>query len=265
MMVPARRRAPATEDLTQHALKIVRRARKARVELRLLGSTGIIAICTEGKEFIRRNTDGPHDIDLAGLSHQRRQTSDWLHGQDMTTPLGGLVSPYMDREVFTARCGTRLTRVEVFFDILPFVHRIKFVEDFAVSKPYLCLETLLMSKLQMRRPAHSDIAHLAALLIQYGTKSRNGEDLDLRRPIAAAERDYRCWRDYLDSLDVLTDSIGQLEFTQDELVLMRVGEMSVRSAISRVRHGVRWWRGKILAGLKREPPEPEIPEFVGSE
>jgi len=256
-------KVPATVDLIQEALRLARSARSADLELRLLGSTAVAARCEAARDLLRRHHATPKDIDLAGLGHQRRRVRDFLYGQGLRPPDNGLMTPYMDRDLFLTRRSAQLIRVEVFFDELRFVHRIAFGDDFARSFPTLPIETLIMSKLQMRLRALSDWLHLAALLIQCATELRNGKEFNATRITKLTACDYRCWRDFRSALEHLSagEILKDLGLTPVESLSMNEGIGHVASAVGAARHGARWWLGRVKAFFRMEPPEPEIAEY----
>jgi hypothetical protein len=204
----------------------------------------------------------PRDIDLAALSHQRQRVEDVLMALGMRESKRDLAVPYMDRIQLMTTVTGREVGVEVFFDELAFVHRVPFVADFEMSFPTLRLETLILSKLQMRRFAFVDLVHLSAFLIQGFVESRGGTSLDLGQIAAPAERDFRCARDFGLTLSALAASVGELDCTEDERRHLLDGISAVRGALDGVRHGGLWWFGRVKARLGIEPPEPELPSAM---
>jgi hypothetical protein len=250
-------------DLTQEALRLVRSGRTAGLEIRMLGSTAVAAKCLASRDLLHRHNAIPKDIDLAGLAHQRRRIRDFLYGQGLTTPGGGLITPYMDRDVFGAHRGNQILLVEVFFDELRFIHRIPFRSDFARTFPTLPLDTLIMSKLQMRQKSFTDWLHLAALLVQCNADKDDKRSFDPSRITRQAETDYRCWRDFKDSLEELLspERVDSFGLTTDEAASLAAGAECVKGAIAATRHGPRWVLGLVKASLKIEPREPEVGEY----
>lgn len=250
-------------DLTEEALQLTRAGRDADLQLRMLGSTAVAAKCRAAGDLLQRHNALPKDIDLAALSHQRRRVRDFLHGHGLRPPMNGVITPYMDRDIFIAKRGDGDMRVEVFFDELRFVHRIIFVDDFVRSFPTLPLDTLVMSKLQMRRRSLSDWLHLAALLIQGATEDSMSHRFDPTRITKQAESDYRCWRDFITSLEKLSspEMLAELRLTETEGVAMAKGVSLVSAALNNAKHGPRWFVGRIKASLRLEPPEPEVAEY----
>lgn len=257
------RASSQTVDLTTQALRYVTTAPTRGLELRMLGSTAVALRCTGANALLKRHSLEPKDIDLAALGHQRHGVRQFFFGQGLGSPGGGVITPYMDRDVFAAKRRDGQLRVEVFYDELAFVHRIDFSSDFGRAFPTLPIETLLMSKLQMRRRALSDWIHLAALLIQVVADEADGQPLDANRIASQAQRDYRCWRDFQSALLSLSapEMVDQLRLTEEETTALRHGAQRAQDAIALARHGPGWILGFVKASIGLEPHEPEVSDY----
>jgi hypothetical protein len=251
-------------DLSKWGAEIVESAKKAGIALRLFGGCGVTLRCQLARDFISRTIGEPRDVDIVGLSHQRKWTARWLNSRDIAWRDGDPMWPYMDREILSTVIEGRRVRVEVFYDRLAFVHIIDVRDDFGMSTPTLTVESLVMSKLQMRRPALRDLGHLAALLIELGDGSEPDGITSCSRIRERAGRDFRTWRDFISTVDLLDQNRGALALTSEEDGLLSMGVGSLMGALMGTRHGPAWWWGRLKATCRIEPPEPELPVSNGA-
>lgn len=239
-------------SLSTRAVELVRAARAASIELRLFGSTAVVARCSRSAGFLRRNMRNPRDIDIVARSSQYRAIEQFMITKGLKRRA---LMPYLERGTYTWRIRREDISVEVSYDDLAFVHRLSCSEDFSLSFPTLSLETLVMSKLQMRAMNPSDLAQLAGLLIEWSREERTEEAFGTI--VTRASKDFRCWRDFLKSLELVLLQRPMFQFEDDEEGHLTEGVAVLRETLDRVQQGIPWWIGRCKAALRCEPQEPQ--------
>ena len=255
---------PTTVEHLEIALAFGRRGRASEIELRLHGSTAVWARCPKAKALLARHLTSPRDIDLAALGRVRTTSRVFLRTYGLSMPSGGIVTPYADRDFYVWDQSGKKLRVEVFFDRLKFVHTIDLGNDFPSAFPTLRLDTLIMTKLQMRRPTFRDSVQLVGLLIQVGAEAdKTARDFDDTLINWRASRDFRCWRDFNLTLTRLSDpeTTAALALTSEEKAAFEKGRGIISRSLLKRGAGVGWFVSRGLAKLGVEPPEPEEPAF----
>lgn len=244
------------DSLTTEALRLVQEAKVHNIPLLIIGSIGVLLRCPLSQNLIIRNCHAPRDIDLVSLSDWRQRVRTFLSGRGYGFAQGGGLSPYMDRDIFFSAEAAQQIKLEVFFDRLNFVHSINFCLDFGKSYPTAMLSTILMSKLQIRKPSTSDLVHVLALLVQWDSE---GKSNDLSAVSQRASLDYRCWRDFRKTLDHSNEAIesGVIRVENDEKVRIDRARSKLESILSAVPRTIGWWLGRAKAAVGVEPAEPE--------
>jgi len=244
--------------LIAEALRLLDRGHESGVPLRLFGSVGVFVRCTNSRNFLLRNKIHPRDIDFASIGKFRESVRKFLVSQGYRVPSGGVLSPYMDREIFI-RSDTAPVKVEVFFDELRFVHPIKLQTDFENDSQTLTLDTLLMSKLQIRTLSEADIVQLIALLLQRESELTARSRVDDSAIAARSSLDYRCWRDFRCALSTVRVREGQktVLLTESEKERLDRIVLYLDSSLLSAPRRVSWWLGRAKAILGIEPSEPE--------
>jgi len=156
------------DTMTALALNIMQRARAENVVLKALGGVAVSLLCTEVYELYPNLRRAPADIDLAGVSEDS--------GRIETIAAGFGFKPCAEFNFVNSGERMKFLRDEVRLDI--FLDRFRMCHTWSLrdrlsegSDWTLPLGDILLTKLQVVRPADTDLQDLAALLVVVETSA----------------------------------------------------------------------------------------------
>lgn len=194
-------RVPTSRDPLAEALRVIRLADDAGLEVRLMGGLAFHACCPEWTARIDREG---RDIDLATRSRDRKAVSDLL------VRLG-----YLPDKRYNALYGHKqlyffdpewARPVDVLVDQLEMCHRFEFGNRLAICDPTLPPAELLLSKLQVVKINRKDILDALALLSELPLAGDDvgGAAISVSRITELTSNDWGWWR-------TVTMNLGRLE------------------------------------------------------
>jgi len=255
--------APTDRDPLAEALRVIRIADRAGLEVRLMGGLAFHALCPEWTARIDR--DG-RDIDLATRSRDRTAVSDLLVGLGYQ-PDRRYNALYGHKQLYFVDAAWARP-VDVLVDKLEMCHRFDFADRLAVCIPTLPPAELLLSKLQVVKINRKDILDALALLseVPLARDDQAGTAISLSRITSLTSGDWGWWRTVTMTLDRLDTHLardltpGDLDFGREARFdpTAQIGEL--RAAIAAAPKSSRW---KVRARVGDRVTWYQEPEEVG--
>ena len=255
--------APTNRDPLAEALRVIRLADDAGLEVRLMGGLAFHALCPDWTARIDR--DG-RDIDLATRSRDRKGVTELL------VRLG-----YLPDKRYNALYGHKqlyfvdpewARPVDVLVDQLEMCHRFQFGARLAICDPTLPPAELLLSKLQVVKINRKDILDALALLSELPLAGDDvgGAAISLTRITGLTANDWGWWRTVTMNLDRLTAFLatdvrpGDLDFGRESRFEPAAQVAELRAAIDAAPKSARW---KLRSRVGDRVAWYERPEEVG--
>jgi hypothetical protein len=243
--------------LLETALKMVSLAQDERVLLRILGG---VAFQYHEHQQSRPSVPNrnPGDIDVAAYSRDQRlinillQRENWRSDKEFNFLHGARRLLY--------RRGT--VRLDVIFDQLEMCHTIDLRGRLEKSSPTLPLADLLLSKLQIAKPARKDIQDLISLLSGHALcqQDDDGEQVSIGRVVQVCSRDWGLTHTVMLNLELLAANAGSRGMQcASEGVAQRIN--GIRAAIVASPKSLTW---RIRAKIGERYPWYQIPEDEGN-
>jgi hypothetical protein len=132
-------------------------------------------------------------------------------------------------------------RVDVYFDILEFCHRIELRGRLEIEEITIPLSDLVLQKLQIVRLTAKDVVDLQMLFLEHEVAAPGQNTIDGGRIASLCSRDWGLWRTLtinLDRLRSITQKTPFLTAAERHTITERVGLIGAR--ISSVRKTARW-------------------------
>jgi hypothetical protein len=254
---------PTDRDPLAEALRVIRHADEAGLEVRLMGGLAFHAQCPEWTARIDREG---RDIDLAIRSKDRRGLTDLL------VRLG-----YLPDKRYNALYGHKqlyfvdpewARPVDVLVDQLEMCHRFEFGNRLAICDPTLPPADLLLSKLQVVKINRKDILDGLALLSELPLAGDDvgGAAISLSRITGLTSNDWGWWRTVTMNLDRLAAFVAadlrpdELDFGRETRFDPGAQVADLRSAIDAAPKSTRW---KLRSRVGDRVAWYEEPEEVG--
>ena len=259
------RDAPAAtnRDPLAEALRVIRTADDAGLEVRLMGGLAFHALCPDWTARIDR--DG-RDIDLATRSRDRKAVSELLVrlGYEADKRYNAL---YGHKQLYFVDPAWARP-VDVLVDQLEMCHRFTFGDRLAICDPTLPPAELLLSKLQVVKINRKDILDALALLseVPLAGDDVGGAAISLSRITGLTSADWGWWRTVTMNLDRLGAFLsadlapGDLDFGRETRFDPAAQVAELRAAIDAAPKSGRW---KLRARVGDRMPWYEEPEEVG--
>jgi hypothetical protein len=249
------------DDPLAEALRVIRLADDAGLQVRLMGGLSFHARCPDWTAQIGR--DG-RDIDLVTRTKDRKPFMALMERQ-------GYVA---DRQ-YNALYGhkqlyfvdpARARPVDILIDRLEMCHRIELADRLAVDMPTVPLAEMLLSKLQVVKVNRKDILDALALLSEYPLGPTDAGTINVGRIGDLTARDWGWWRTVTGNLDKLRIFVaadvhpGDLNFGRPARFDVLSQIAALRSSIEGVPKSARW---KLRARVGERVRWFEEPEEVG--
>jgi hypothetical protein len=248
-------------DPLAEALRIIRLADDAGLQVRLMGGLSFHARCPDWTAQIGR--DG-RDIDLVTRTKDRKPFMTLMDKQG-----------YLADRQYNALYGhkqlyfvdpARARPVDVLIDRLEMCHRIELADRLAVDPPTVPLAEMLLSKLQVVKINRKDILDALALLSEYPLGPTDAGTINVRRIGNLTSLDWGWWRTVTDNLDTFRTFVstdvrpGDLDFGRPARFDVLAQIASLRCTIDEAAKSTRW---KLRARLGDRVLWYEEPEEVG--
>jgi hypothetical protein len=235
--------APTGRDPLAEALRVIRLADDAGLEVRLMGGLAFHAMCPEWTARIDR--DG-RDMDLATRSRDRKTLTNLL------VWLG-----YVPDKRYNALYGHKqlyfvdpewARPVDVLIDQLEMCHTFQFANRLAISDPTLPPAELLLSKLQVVKINRKDILDALALVseVPLAGDDVGGRAISLARITELTSNDWGWWRTVTLNLDRLAAFLAtdlkpdELDFGRETRFDPAAQVADLRAAVDRASKSTRW-------------------------
>ena len=229
------------DAVAKEALEIQRLASEAGVQLRLLGSLGIVWACPDHRALMSAlGRRPPQDVDLIGYSRQEKATAALL--EDRGYVLHPSVSHSREwgvsRLIYThpGHGG----KVDVFLDQLVMAHTIDFRGRLERETVTVSVADLLLSKLQIHRITSNDFIDLTVLLAAHDVTSGPG-NATLERITSVLSADWGFEYGARTNLALLAKEVAGFEPLDEalrELVMRRIAMLD--EAIESAPKSARW-------------------------
>lgn len=264
---PATGSAPAGSqtngDPLAEALRLVSRAGREGIQLRLMGGLAFHALCPDWTAPVERHR---RDIDLATRSKDRKAVSDLLlqEGYDPDRQYNAL---YGHKQLYFVDPSWRRP-VDVLVDRLEMCHRFEFADRLGVRSETLPPAELLLSKLQIVKINRKDILDALALLSEFplAADDAGGTAISTGRITELTSGDWGWWRTVTGNLDRLAAFIahdlpsGDLDFGRQLRFDLAAQVDQLGRTIDAGPKSTRW---KLRARIGERAPWYELPEEVG--
>jgi hypothetical protein len=252
---------PTLEDPLAEALRVIRLADAAGLQVRLMGGLSFHARCPDWTARIGR--DG-RDIDLVTRSKDRRPLMALMEAQS-----------YVADRQYNALYGhkqlyfvdpARGRPVDILIDRMEMCHRIELAERLAVDPPTVPLAEMLLSKLQVVKINRKDILDALALLSEYPLGPVDAGTINVALISDLTSHDWGWWRTMIGNLDrfqtFLGDDVqpGDLDFGRPARFDALAQIAALRATIEDVPKSTRW---KVRAKVGERVHWYEEPEEVG--
>ena len=255
--------AQTSRDPLAEALRVIRLADDAGLEIRLMGGLAFHAVCPQWTARIDREG---RDIDLATRSRHRKGVSDLL-----------LRLGYLPDKRYNALYGHKqlyffdpewARPVDVLVDKLEMCHRFDFGDRLAICDPTLPPAELLLSKLQVVKINRKDVLDALAVLSELPLAGDDvgGAAISLSRITALTSNDWGWWRTVTMNLGRLNEFLatdlkpGDLDFGRETRFEPTAQVAELRAAIDDAPKSARW---KLRSRVGDRVAWYELPEEVG--
>jgi hypothetical protein len=252
-----------SRDPLAEALRVIRIADDAGLEVRLMGGLAFHALCPSWTARVDREG---RDIDLATRSRDRKAVSDLLVG------LG-----YEADRRYNALYGHKQLYfvdpewnrpVDVLVDQLEMCHRFEFADRLAICDPTLPPAELLLSKLQVVKINRKDILDSLALLSELPLAGDDvgGAAISVARITGFTSTDWGWWRTVTMNLERLAAFLAS-EMKPDDLDFGRESRFDPAAQVAELRAAIdaapKSGRWKLRARVGDRIAWYEEPEEVG--
>lgn len=240
----------AWSEIERETTLLIAAADNLGLTVRVVGSTGVRMHCPAATAAMDDSQRKPKDIDLIGLSRQRKQLRRMLEDR-------GYV---FDRDVLVAMEGARFCcahaatgiDLDVFFDRLEFCHTIDLSDRMRNLSTTIPVEDLLLQKLQVHELTDSDNLDAAILLAVHEVVggSAGAEQIDAGYVSSLLARDWGFYRTATENLEKIVNAASEgrlVGFEGDALQRLRGSAATLRKAIEEAPKS-RTWRLRARVG-----------------
>lgn len=194
------------QDIQREAAALVASAAEIGATVRVVGSAGIRMHCSQASLIMDEIERPAKDLDLVVRSADRRRLRSMLEARGYEVDRDLLVAMEGQRYAFHHReSGVDL---DVFVEKLEFCHTIELTGRWGLHDTTVPIEDLLLQKLQVHEPTHSDLIDSAVLMASHGVGTGGAEEIDPGYVGSVLARDWGFHRDAVTNLQRVRDSAG---------------------------------------------------------
>jgi hypothetical protein len=211
-----------SEEILEQALKIVEAGAQRGIALRMMGAAAIATHCG-GLDALETSNRALTDIDLVGLSENRRQIDRFFYEMDcrsMMRDFGG----ELKRRIFISKEDK--LHIDVFFDELTMCHTLRLRDRLTIDYPTITLADLLLEKLQIVQINHKDVVDLTNMIRFHEVGDTDHETINIDYIAKVLSRDWGFFYTATENLkltkDKLLDSLGYLDAEEKTRVSKRI-------------------------------------------
>lgn len=252
---------PTLRDPLAEALRIIRMADGAGLQVRLMGGLSFHAKCPEWTARIDRER---RDIDLATRSRDRKAFQELMAGIGYTGDKQ-YNALYGHKQLYFVDT-LRGRPVDVLIDRMEMCHRFEFADRLTADSPTVPLAEMLLSKLQIARINRKDILDALALLCEYPLGHTDDGAINVDRILAYTSADWGWWRTLTGNLDkmrlLFNTEIqpGELDFGRPPRFDVVEQATALRRAVDEAPKSMKW---KMRSQVGERVQWFEEPEEVG--
>ena len=194
------------QDIQREATALVASAADVGATVRVVGSAGIRMHCAQASRIMDEIDRPAKDLDLVVRAADRRLLRSILEASGYE----------VDRDLLVAMEGQRYAfhhpesgvDVDVFVEKLEFCHTIELAGRWGLHDMTIPLEDLLLQKLQVHEPTHSDLIDSAVLLASHAVGTGGSEEIDPNYVGSVLGRNWGFHRDAVANLERVKDTVG---------------------------------------------------------
>ena len=158
-----------------HALEILKEAKKRNLLVRLIGSTAFVVHCPENRSLFKALDRRLTDVDLISYSSASQSSFDDMFAALGYQPIRSLGWHAAARDIYV---NDDKLYVDVFKDTLSYCHVIDFKDRLELDEPTITLVDLMLEKLQVVEINEKDFKDMAILLLEHELGSDDPEKID---------------------------------------------------------------------------------------
>jgi hypothetical protein len=233
------------QDIQREARSLVASAAEVGATVRVVGSAGIRMHCAQASLIMDEIERPAKDLDLVVRASDRGRLRAMLEARGYQ----------IDRDLLVAMEGMRYAfshpesgvDVDVFVEKLEFCHTIELAGRWGLHATTIPLEDLLLQKLQVHEPTHSDLIDSAVLMASHSVGTGGTEEIDPRYVSSVLGRDWGFHRDALTNLRRVMDSAGgEVVLPADRVGRVRDVVSQLLEAINGAKKSMSWkMRAKV--------------------
>jgi Uncharacterised nucleotidyltransferase len=252
---------PTLADPLAEALRVIRLAEAAKLQVRLLGGLAFHARCPEWTARIERER---RDIDLVTRTRDRKGVAQLMEANGYT-PDRQYNALYGHKQLYFVD-PVRGRPVDLLVDRMEMSHTFEFADRLLVDSPTLPLAEMLLSKLQVARINRKDILDALAVLSEYPLDRTDDGAINVSRITALTSSDWGWWRTLTGNLDkcrlLFNTEIqpGELDFRRPPRFEVAAQIAALRAAVDAAPKSTRW---KLRSQVGERVQWFQEPEEVG--
>ena len=227
-----------------HALEILKEAKKRNLLVRLIGSTAFVVHCPENRSLFKALDRRLTDVDLISYSSASQSSFDDMFAALGYEPIRSLGWHAAARDIYV---NDEKLYVDVFKDTLSYCHVIDFKDRLELDEPTITLVDLMLEKLQVVEINEKDFKDMAILLLEHELGSDDPEKIDSDYLAQLWSKDwgfYHTGTTNLKKLNQYLKGIEALETTQKNSVKDKINRILNQAEVAP--KSVRWkLRSKI--------------------
>lgn len=227
-----------------HALEILKEAKKRNLLVRLIGSTAFVVHCPENRSLFKALDRRLTDVDLISYSSASQSSFDDMFAALGYEPIRSLGWHAAARDIYV---NDEKLYVDVFKDTLSYCHVIDFKDRLELDEPTITLVDLMLEKLQVVEINEKDFKDMAILLLEHELGSDDPEKIDSDYLAQLWSKDwgfYHTGTTNLKKLNQYLKGIEALETTQKNSIKDKINR--ILNQVEVAPKSVRWkLRSKI--------------------
>ena len=228
----------------EHALEILKEAKKRNLLVRLIGSTAFVVHCPENRALFKALDRRLTDVDLISYSSASQSSFDDMFATLGYQPIRSLGWHAAARDIYV---NDEKLYVDVFKDTLSYCHVIDFKDRLELDEPTITLVDLMLEKLQVVEINEKDFKDMAILLLEHELGSDDPEKIDSDYLAQLWSKDwgfYHTGTTNLKKLNQYLKGIEALETTQKNSIKDKINR--ILNQVEVAPKSVRWkLRSKI--------------------
>jgi len=240
-------------DFVGEARRIVAKAEKASITLRLMGATAVRLHCPKYTDLHRALGRELTDLDFMGYSKDLkkvRELFERLQYRQRRMGYAIAVSAHGERLIFDDTVNQRA--LDVFFDQLRMCHTIRFKGRLEKDKPTIPLADIVLEKLQIVRLNEKDVKDCVVLLLEHDVGDSEDETVNARYIEKLLSDDWGFYYTVTTNLRKITELLGAYaELSQED-------RNNISSKIERLLSGIESepkslkWKGRARIGTSKK-------------